>query len=612
MSPRIFLIAAILLFCASGSSDEAYGSWQPLYVLPVQAIDFYNPHLGLVATQSGDITRFDDSTALLVYQAGFVTSIAIQDSGTAWFTVKNVGLFKGDHYWQHWVNTLTDSNLILVGATPSFVFIYSDSELYYTSNGIAAAPTIGIPRGDSIRALDYLTPKIVIAVSSKHIYRSANSGLTWNLVDTGMTDCASVFADRAHGLIYTGGDELRESLDGGITWRVIPVPSNFDFRDLGGQVAGAHDCSGTFYISNDSTRSSILRSQDQCATFEIAGTFPNAQSYIQKGWTFDRGSSFYWWDSNTRDVFVSRDGIDGLITPSLRSFVEVTADPILDTICSSQSRPFSVNIFSSVCTGLVLDSISVVRAQGNFNLSFKQKILFGDSSRLTLSYFPYVEGIDSATLRLWIHSQEWGQKDSLDFPVTATVLSLPPTLLSTDSLIYGDVPVDSSKKLTLDITNVGCRPLRIDSVISSNPELFTVRGPSLPLYLSSDSTLNFTVIFSPRTAGEAVESIELGTNAGHKFIELDGIGTEKMNVANINMENSPLLVYPNPASTTLYFSSEFHSKNAPTFDLYDMLGRNVLHQQVPSSDGIGVGALQEGMYTAIVNDQTARVIICRK
>jgi hypothetical protein len=191
------------------------------------------------------------------------------------------------------------------------------------------------------------------------------------------------------------------------------------------------------------------------------------------------------------------------------------------------------------------------------------------------------------------------------------VLSLPPTLLSTDGLIYGSVPVDSSKELTLEVTNIGCRPLRIDSVISSNPELYRVIGPALPLYLPSDSTLNFTVIFSPHKAGEAVESIELGTNAGHKFIELDGVGTEEMDVANVGIGSRSLLVYPNPASTTLYFSSDFPSNNALAFDLYDILGRNVLHQQ-SATDGIGVGTLPEGIYTAVVNGQTARIIICRK
>ena len=568
----------------------------------------------------GLIERVVDSTFTGVFVAP-VTQIAIQDSDRAWATDGD-SLYTGTNAWHNWQTTFVDSvltgaPLTLVKATPTTLFIYSHRVLYWTTTGDTLIPANGIFYDDSITAMDYVSDSLLIAVSSNYIFRSTDGGKNWTDVYSTMKGCASVFVDTAHHLIFTGGDNLRESTDSGMTWNIIVPPAEFDYTNFGGQVFGARDCSGAFYISTGSTNGSnldIMRSQDGGNTFESAGQnpIPSFQGITDKAWVFDRGSTIYWGSMNYPsglDISITHNGADGLISDSVASAISVAADTIFDTLCSSGFMPLDLSVSSSICTGVRIDSISIVHASGKINVAIVPHTLFGNQTTFTLSYSATNLGFDSIMLRILMHSLEWGFKEHVDVSIPAYVVSSPPELVSSDSLQFGNVKLGMQARHSLLISNSGCSSLRIDSLVSSNSTVFAVPSLSFPVYLAGDSTAKIPITFSPARAGDALESLELGTNAGHTFIELEGTGVASVSVVDMDGANPEVFaVFPNPANTMLYLSGV---EEGTYYTLFDLLGRSVQTGFV-SSPMISVASLTEGTYVLKCGSHTERIIISRQ
>ncbi len=607
---RFPIFTACFLACISASSQA---SWQNFGSF--DAADFYNAHLGLVCIGGGHgpVERVVDGAFTGVLAMG-VTQIAIQDSGRAWATDGD-SLYLGTNAWTSWRATLGQPFITLVRATPQALFIYSDSDLYRTAGDTMLTLVQGIPHGDSITAMDYFSASWLIAVSSTNIYLSTDSGANWTLVLGKMNGSASVFADTEHHLVFTGGDNLRESTDSGWTWSVIAPPPEFDFGNFGGQVFGAHDCSGTFYITNSITNGSnsdIMRSQDGGITFESVGPSPLFQTSTGNAWIFDRGSTVFWkarYYQTGLDIYVSYDGVDGLIPDSVGSAITVTTDTVFDTMCAEASVPFDISVASSICMGVRIDSVSVLHANGIIAKSIVPQTLFGGGAAFSLSYSGTTPGTDFVMLRLLFHSLEWGFKEHVDFPILAYSVSSPAKLISTDSLQFGDVPLDTSERRSFQITNSGCSLLQIDSLVSSNPAVFSLPSLKFPFNMKRDSTANIFVTFSPRTIGVALESLELGTNAGHEFIELEGQGVKVTDaVDDESVKRTGIEIYPNPATTIFYV----HGANVgASYALIDVLGR-IAQRGFLEGQTISVLSLPEGMYLLKCGANTERVIISPK
>jgi hypothetical protein len=115
----------------------------------------------------------------------------------------------------------------------------------------------------------------------------------------------------------------------------------------------------------------------------------------------------------------------------------------------------------------------------------------------------------------------------------------------------------------------------------------------------------------PTAAGEAIESIELGTSAGHKFIELVGTGvTQPVSVVE-DSESTTLQIFPNPASGVLYVRNVLAGTK---YEIRDLLGRIITSGILESNeDEISTAFLRDGIYVLKVDGAALeRIIISRK
>jgi Secretion system C-terminal sorting domain len=612
MRPRIF-IACFLVFFSSAASRASWSNFGSY-----NAADFYNAHLGLVGVSGsgGLIDRYADGILTEVFITP-VIQIAIQDSNRAWATDGD-SLYLGTNGWTSWRTVLGQQPITLVRATPGALFVYSDSNLYRTVGDTALAMVQGIFYNDSITAMDYLSDSCLIAVSSSNIYRSTDGGATWTRVLTKMKKSASVFVDTAHHLVFTGGDNLRVSADSGQTWTVVVPPLEFGIISLIGQVFGARDCSGALYVANGTvsgSNSDIMRSQDDGISFEDIGQnpFPPSNGSSVKGWAFDRGSTmmlgYAEYPGSALDLSITHNGGDDLIPDSVASAITVSADTIYDTICAVASVPFNVSVASAICTGVQIDAISVVKSKGTLLKNIKPQILFGNEVAFSLSYSGTVPGIDSIVLRISFHSVEWGFEEHVDVPVIAYSVSPPAALTVTDSLQFGDVAIMTSKKLEFRIANSGCSALRVDSIVSSNSEIFSLPTIRFPFNIKSDSGVKITVTFSPVRVGPSLESIELGTNAGHTFIELEGQAISLAAVSDGESDvKTDFSIVPNPASAMITILGVSEDSK---YEIMDLLGRNV-QSGIVAGQSIFIVSLPDGIYVLRCAGQHTRFVISGK
>jgi hypothetical protein len=266
------------------------------------------------------------------------------------------------------------------------------------------------------------------------------------------------------------------------------------------------------------------------------------------------------------------------------------------------SHPLFARVFVRI------DSITVVHSSGIIAKGITSQTLFGNAAAFSLSYSGTVPGMDSINLRILFHSVEWGFKEHVDVGVIANSTSAPAELVSTDSLQFGDVLVDTIGRRSLRITNTGCSALRVDSVVSSNPAIFSLPPLSFPFTIQGDSTVNIPVTFSPQRVGPSIESIELGTNAGHRFIELEGQGLSLATVSDSEQGATDFSIVPNPASAIVSVRGITEDSK---YEIIDLLGRTVLNGFMDGQT-ISVAALPEGIYVLRCAEQTARIVISRK
>lgn len=610
------MFRALLVLLMTSLALPASATWHVFGSNSATAVDFRSPHQGVLSLNDAThlIQVYQDGVLTGVFPApDVVTGLIIQDSMVAWATVKDNGLYLGTKHWSSWRQTSAAKNLTLVASTTNRLFLYSLGQLYFTTDGSTLTSTNGIPKGDSIAAIDYFSNDILLAVSAATVYRSTDAGENWVSVSAGMHGCQSVYVDRVHGLAYAGADTVRKSSDGGVHWIQLTVPAPFAWTHVCGYVTGAHDCSGAFYLSSDTTGFDyqLVRSTDGGKTFEDVGVTPPLLGDLRQSWTFDRGSTLWWWSNNTSkgitNLAWSDDGLNGAITDSLSSYIAVHADTLFDTACGAAKQSVVVQIASGICASIRLDSILLLGSIGVVNKTPIARILNGDTATVMLPYTPEQLGIDTVKLRLILHGLEWKYRETIDFSAFVVNNVRPPVLAALQDLDFGAVPTDSAKTIALGIRNDGCAPLRVDSIVSTNTTLFQTGTISMPLFIRSDSTLQVPVTFTPQTSGPALESIEIGTNAGHRFVQMQGSGRKVVSEI-IAARRQSLSLYPNPAANVVTVQT---SDEVPQpIVVCDLLGREVLRQAMYDNT-LDVSMLAQGPYIIRIGGHAAHLAVLR-
>ena len=108
-----------------------------------------------------------------------------------------------------------------------------------------------------------------------------------------------------------------------------------------------------------------------------------------------------------------------------------------------------------------------------------------------------------------IFSHNNPNQDLIEVPVTFTVLGLPEISVSTTSLNFGNVFVNSSQALPLVISNSGTSPLTINN-ISATGNYFSINYQNFTIPVGQSRTIEIT--FSPEAVGNDDASLNINSN----------------------------------------------------------------------------------------------------
>ncbi len=115
----------------------------------------------------------------------------------------------------------------------------------------------------------------------------------------------------------------------------------------------------------------------------------------------------------------------------------------------------------------------------------------------------------------------------------------PNIALSALSFNFKTVVVGQSATQSLQLTNSGNAPLQITSISLSNKE-FAISGPSLPRTLLPAITLDYTLAFSPTTAGNASASLTIKSNAPQSLPAISLAGVAEKVVVSLQVTPSSI------------------------------------------------------------------------
>ena len=110
---------------------------------------------------------------------------------------------------------------------------------------------------------------------------------------------------------------------------------------------------------------------------------------------------------------------------------------------------------------------------------------------------------------------------------TGTVATTPQLTVSTSSLAFGNVAVNSNATLPLTLTSSGTAPVTITSANISGTG-FTASGVNFPVTLNPSQSVTLNVKFAPTATGSATAQLTISSNSasgGTTVVQLSGTGT---------------------------------------------------------------------------------------
>ncbi len=134
----------------------------------------------------------------------------------------------------------------------------------------------------------------------------------------------------------------------------------------------------------------------------------------------------------------------------------------------------------------------------------------------------------TATGQLTIASNSAGGATTLvSLSGTGEVPTAPQLSISTGTLSFGNVTVNSSATQSVTLTSSGTAPVTVNAVAVSGTG-FSDSGAAFPLILNPSQSVTVQVAFDPATAGAATGQLTISSNSttgGTAFVQLSGTGT---------------------------------------------------------------------------------------
>lgn len=568
----------------------------------------FTTRLGLIATNDASrvLGKWDNGFFQGVFiPSGEVNSVVITDKDVAYTSIKGDGIYRSSNGWSSWTKILDAVYSRVITARDEQVFISRGWDVWYRSGG-SFLQSSGIPASDSVRDVAIVSAQTCYALGKNTLYRSNNSGKDWSVVIDTVRTGQSLYYDTANKILYIGAKLPLRSLDNGQTF--LPITSIF-FFSTSGAIFGTKDCSGTFYIGPDSMEHlEMYRSTSQGKFIQEVGSAIFSSYRYVKCVIVDRGSTFFWLDKSGI-LSVSRDGCDGTIPDSISNYLLFRADSaITNSVCTGAApTKFDLHVRYDLCTGVHVDSLLETTPNSAFTFSFIPKVVSDTEIAISAAFrAPYV-GIDSVRLRLVYHSPLSGLEESKEIVVYALGTSDDAVLLLPEkSISYGSIKVDQTKKDTLYIVNVGCDTLRIDSLESSFPALFSIDQKTYPINILPSKNIGIGIEFRPKSEGDFLESAALWTNLGRTFITLTGSGYKDPVVSVGNVKEIVYSLYPNPTRGVLHIISPYRSH----FTIVNVLGNEVLSGDLLSGKNtLDLSQLPNGIYTIIAANSVHTLIM---
>lgn len=606
MSIRVLLVCVIVLV----TSVRSDAKWD-LLQQEVTAFDIQPNGVGLLGispTAPYLAKKTPTNLVGLLVMTSPITDVSIVNDDVAFMTVKDSGTYLSSNKWEKWlrIDTFTSTKFLLTEPFASIAQTATATRYFYQGRFYDASGTI-----EQFHGVDYTPDSVLFAVSASRFYRSYDLGRTWQEM-TGFPINAggSIYIDRTRNLIYVGGKSLHVSSNRGQTWRKIETTSSGDSTT--GAVYGTPDCTGTFYIvSSSPIRPEILVSRTQGEFFQSVGFNPvSIYSPPLKMLVYNKGNNLYWLDRNKLDFYYSPDGADGSAVDSSSLYVDFEPEKnVVLRVCREQNVEVGLELTNSDCIPVIVDSIRQTKGKGKLFAPLGSFAVSDAASvERPLNYVSTVVGWDTVRMRAYMHSSQGIKPEYRDFTVIVRTLTDPPDMaLNLNDLQFGEVKVDLEKSLSIMITNDGCDSLRVDSIRSSWPEIFTiVSSKTGPFKLGKGQQHTFQVVFKPVEEGPFLEAIEIGTNGGHDFISVYGVGATTP-TKSVDEKNRPIYrYYPNP------FRNELTIENIESGSrviLFDMRG-NIIYSTTAIEEELllQLGTLPTGSYILQVGDRRSKLI----
>jgi hypothetical protein len=617
----LFIGLLVLPACLLGQHVETWAPIDPANPgTNYTAFDMLTSRTGLVAITDKNfsgVSKYVNGVLTSVFtapnaQSKLITAVIIKDQSFAYISVQGDGLYEASKTWTTYTNIYSDADLYLLAVNDMQILANLEQKLNYSSDGGMNFHMVnGIALTDTVLAIEYYNPKIVLALTGKHLYRSGDGGQNWALILDTLKETRTFYIDHTHRLTYIGGSHLMLSPDSGATWQNI---TSLFFDTLRGPITGARDCSGNFYVGPSQAGNNMIRTVSQGKFFQDAGPSFGGSIALKKGIVFDRGSTFFFQDSLSGIIAVVHDGIDSTITDSVRDRIQVIEDSgIVNSLCPGvQAASFNVSLTYDQCTGINLQSLIQVIPNPGFIGKLTPGFLDDATIRIPFTYHATHPGPDTAHYVLQFQSPVTQNTEKKFFDVIAFGKAGSPELsVSSKELDFPVTDVDSSSKLSLTLSNPGCDTLVIDSAVSTNPAVYQISQAAYPIKIAPGKSVVITATFTPHAEGEYLESLEIGANTGGRFITLLGFTPHVVNGVVISSQaDQKIRIYPNPADNKI----TIHSENPlpKKIIMRDLLGREVIQLFTDGTSEFKFSAqsLTPGYYLLdFGNTQSERIII---